>query len=91
MDTMKRGSSVPNSQSIQLSTLENWEKLARSGMQVASHSGLFLCGTLKTMQHGSLSEEGMLVSRYLQTEAVYQSHLIVILSRLASWLEEMVV
>ena len=84
-DIMKQGSSVPSSQVVQFSTLENWEKLARSGMQVASHSELFLCGTLKTMQQDSLSKDDMLeVSRYLQAVAVSQSHLIEILSRLAS-------
>ena len=84
-DVMKQGSSVPSSQSVQFSTLENWEKLARTGMQVASHSELFLCGTLKTMQQDSLSKDDLLeVSRYLQAVAVSQSHLIEILCRLSS-------
>ena len=84
-DIMKQGSSVPSSQAVQFSTLENWEKLARTGMQVASHSEMFLCGTLKTMQQDTLSKDDMLeVSRYLQAVAVSQSHLIEILSRLAS-------
>ncbi|MEW8544926.1 MAG: hypothetical protein AB2693_15475, partial [Candidatus Thiodiazotropha sp.] len=49
------------------------------------HSELFLCGTLKTLQQDSLSKDDMLeVSRYLQAVAVSQSHLIEILSRLAS-------
>ena len=84
-DVMKQGSSVPSSQSVQFSTLENWEKLARTAMQVASHSELFLCGTLKTMQQDSLSKDDLLeVSRYLQAVAVSQSHLIEILCRLSS-------
>ena len=54
-------------------------------MQVASHSELFLCGTLKTMQQDSLSKDDLLeVSRYLQAVAVSQSHLIEILCRLSS-------
>ena len=39
---MKQGSSVLSSHVVQFSTLENWEKLDRIGMQVASHSELFL-------------------------------------------------
>ena len=84
-DVMKQGSSVPSSQSVQFSTLENWEKLARTAMHVASHSELFLCGTLKTTQQDSLSKDDLLeVSRYLQAVAVSQSHLIEILCRLSS-------
>ena len=50
--------------------------MARSDMQVSSHSELCLCETLKTMQQDSLSKEDMLeVSRYLQAMAVSQSHL----------------
>ena len=45
-DIMKPASSEPTSQSIQFSTLKNWEKFARSGKQVSSHSELFLFGTL---------------------------------------------
>ena len=56
----KQGASIPSSQSIQFSTLENWEKLARAGIQVASHSGMFLCGTLKTIQQDSCSKDDML-------------------------------
>ena len=84
-DVMKQGSSVPSSQSVQFSTLENWEKLVRTAMAVASHSELFLCGTLKTMQQDALSKDDLLeVSRYLQAVAVSQSHLIEILCRLSS-------
>ena len=84
-DTMKQGASVPSSQSIQFSTLENWKKLARTGFQVASHSEMFLCGTLKTIQQDSCSKDDMLeVSRYLQAIAISQSHLVEILTRLAS-------
>ena len=54
-------------------------------MQVSSHSELFLCETLKTMQRDSLSKEDMSeVLRYLQALAVSLSHLIEILCRLAS-------
>lgn len=84
-DVTKQNTSVPASHAVQFSTLENWEKLARTGVQVASHSELFLCGTLKTMQQDSLSKEDLLeVSRYLQAVAVSQSHLVEILCRLAS-------
>lgn len=84
-DVLKQGSSVPSSHSLQFSTLENWEKLARTGIQVASHSEMFLCGTLKTIQQESCSKDDMLeVSRYLQAVAISQSHLVEILSRLAS-------
>ena len=56
-DVMKHGSSVPSSQSVQFSTLENWEKLARTEMQVASHFSfqLFLCGTLKTSNRKAMN------------------------------------
>ena len=54
-------------------------------MQVAWHSEMFLCGTLKTIQQDSLSREDMMeVSRYLQAVAASQSHLVEILARLAS-------
>ena len=70
---------------VQFSTLENWEKLARMGMQVASHSEMFLCGLLKTIQQDSLSREDMMeVNRYLQAVAAFQFHLVEILARLAS-------
>ena len=46
---------------------------------------MFLCGTLKTIQQDSCSKDDMLeVSRYLQTVAISQSHLVEILTRLAS-------
>ena len=84
-DVLRQGVTVPSSQAVQFSTLENWEKLARTGMQVASHSEMFLCGTLKTIQQDSLSREDMMeVSRYLQAVAASQSHLVEILARLAS-------
>ena len=86
-DVCKQGSSVPSSHSLQFSTLEGWEKLARMGIQVTSHSEMFLCGTgtLKTIQQENLSKEDMLeVSRYLQAVATSQSHLAEILTRLAS-------
>lgn len=84
-DVSKQGFALPSSHSIQFSTLEGWEKLARMGIQVASHSEMFLCGTLKTIQQDSLSKEDMLeVSRYLQAVAMSQSHLVEILTRLAS-------
>lgn len=84
-DIMKQGASIPSSQSIRFSTLENWEKLARTGIQVASHSEIFLCGTLKTIQQDSCSKDDMLeLSRYLQAVAISQSHLVEILTRLAS-------
>ena len=83
-DIMKQCASFPSSQSIKFSTLENWEKLARTGFQVASHSEVFLCGTLKTIQQDSCSKDDMLeVSRYLQAVAISQSHLVEILTRLA--------
>ena len=64
---------------------KNWEKFARMGIQVASHSEMFLCGTLKTIQLVSCSKVDMLeVSRYLQAVAISQSHLVEILTRLAS-------
>ena len=79
-DVLKQSGSVPSSQVVQFSTLENWEKLARTGMQVA-----FLCGTLKTIQHDSLSREDMMeVSRYLQAVTASRSHLVEILARMAS-------
>ena len=84
-DVCKQGSSVPSSHSLQFSTLEGWERFARMGIQVASHSEMFLCGTLKTIQQDSLSREDMLeVSCYLQAVAMSQSHLVEILTRLAS-------
>ena len=84
-DVIKQGSAIPSSHNVQFSTLENWEKLARAGIQVASHSELFLCGTLKTIKNENLSKDDMLeVSRYLQAVAQSQSHLVEILSRLAS-------
>ena len=84
-DVIKQGSAIPSSHNAQFSTLENWEKLARAGIQVASHSELFLCGTLKTIKNENLSKDDMLeVSRYLQAVAQSQSHLVEILSRLAS-------
>ena len=82
---MKQGASIPSSQSIQFSTLENWVKLARTGIPFASHSEIFLCGTLKTIQQDSCCKDDMLeVSRYLQAVAISQSHLVEILTRLAS-------
>ena len=65
--------------------LEKLEKLARAGIQLASYPELFLCGTLKTIKNENLSKDDMLeVSRYLQALAQTQSHLVEILSRLAS-------
>lgn len=84
-DVLRQGSPVPSSLSVQFSTLENWEKLARAGIQIASHSELFLCGTLKTIQQESLSTDDMAeVSRYLQAVALSQTHLVEVLTRLAA-------
>ena len=54
-DVTKQNTSVPTSHTTQFSTLENWEKLAKTGVQVVFHSELFLCGTLKTIMQDSLS------------------------------------
>ena len=54
-------------------------------MQVAPHSELFLCRTLKTIQQDSLSTEDMIeVSPFLQAVAASQLHLVEVLARLAS-------
>ena len=46
---------------------------------------MFLCGTLKTIHQDVCSKDDMLeVSRYLQAVAIYQSHMVEILTRLAS-------
>lgn len=82
---IKQGSTMPSSQLIQVSTLENWERLARAGIQVAFHSEIFLCDILKTFQNENVSKEEMVeVSHFLQAVAQSQSHLVKNFSRLAS-------
>lgn len=83
-EVLRQGSTLPVTQAVSFQTLEGWERLARAGIQISSHSELFLCGVLSALSMPASEDRLREVTKYLQVMATAQSHTMEILTRLAS-------
>ena len=67
----------PSSSNIPMSVLENWESMARAGIQVGSHMDMFFFGILSILRSQNPSEEDLQEARrYLEALAYANKHII---------------
>ena len=86
-EVLKQGALFPTYHSLQLQQLEGWEKLARAGIHINSHAGMFLYGILSALNSPAPSQTDLVeVRRYLQALAQSHMHMFDVLVRLASGL-----
>ncbi len=84
-ELLRPGQSIPSAHTLTFATLESWERLARAGIQVNSHSELFLCGIIKILSKPDPTQDDLReVTKYLQVMAQAQAHSLDILTRLAA-------